>query len=135
MRETADAVDPRRPCELYRVAIADVDRIAGAITLNEHETTRKMGQARRIPIGSKLAYCLWLSHSNTGSPVNFHPLYSHAKRGAGESRTLAGRIRGYATRPGCQKIWCCTWLATNAGQRFAGRRELNTHAGCSASRT
>ena len=43
-----------RPGELCRATIADVDRINRVITLKEHKTVRKTGQARRIPIGKKL---------------------------------------------------------------------------------
>jgi integrase len=40
-----------RPGELCRTTIADVDRTNRVITLKEHKTARKTGQARRIPIG------------------------------------------------------------------------------------
>src|SRR5579863_6054305 len=43
-----------RPGELCRAIIADVDRANRVITLKEHKTIRKTGQARRIPIGRKL---------------------------------------------------------------------------------
>jgi integrase len=43
-----------RPGELCRATIADVDRANCVITLKEHKTARKTGQARRIPIGTKL---------------------------------------------------------------------------------
>jgi integrase len=40
-----------RPGELCRAKIADVDRANRVITLKEHKTAHKTGQARRIPIG------------------------------------------------------------------------------------
>src|SRR5436190_5211626 len=43
-----------RPGALCRATIADVDRTNRVITLKEHKTVRKTGQARRIPIGRKL---------------------------------------------------------------------------------
>ena len=43
-----------RPGELCRATIADVDRANRVITLKEHKTARKTGQARRIPVGRKL---------------------------------------------------------------------------------
>lgn len=47
-----------RPGELCRATIADVDRAKRVITLKEHKTVRKTGQARYIPIGRKLAEML-----------------------------------------------------------------------------
>ena len=47
-----------RPGELCRATIADVDRANRVITLKEHKTARKTGQARRIPIGRKLGELL-----------------------------------------------------------------------------
>ena len=43
-----------RPGEFCRATIADVDRGKRMITLVEHKTARKTGQARYIPIGRKL---------------------------------------------------------------------------------
>ncbi|HEY3967358.1 MAG TPA: site-specific integrase [Planctomycetaceae bacterium] len=47
-----------RPGELCRATIADVDRVNRVITLKEHKTAHKTGQARRIPIGKKLGELL-----------------------------------------------------------------------------
>jgi len=47
-----------RPGELCRATIADVDRANRVITLQEHKTARKTGQARRIPIGRRLGEML-----------------------------------------------------------------------------
>src|SRR6185295_16921299 len=47
-----------RPGELCRATIADVDGPNRVITLKEHKTARKTGQARRIPIGRKLGELL-----------------------------------------------------------------------------
>lgn len=47
-----------RPGELFRAMITDVDRANRVITLKEHKTARKTGQARRIPIGRKLGELL-----------------------------------------------------------------------------
>jgi integrase len=47
-----------RPGELCRATIADVNRADRVITLAEHKTARKTGQARRIPIGRKLGELL-----------------------------------------------------------------------------
>jgi integrase len=63
-----------RPGELCRVTIGDVDRANRVITLTEHKTARKMGQALRIPIGRKLGELLDQAIGDrTGGPVFLSP--------------------------------------------------------------
>ena len=52
------------------------------------------------------------------------------RAGAGVSRTSAGRIRGCGTWLACRKTWCCTWHATSAARRFAGRKGSSTLGVC-----
>src|SRR5579872_5673112 len=64
-----------RPGELCRATIPDVDRVSRVITLKEHKTVRKTGQARRIPIGRKLSEMLDLAIGDrTEGPVFLSPI-------------------------------------------------------------
>jgi hypothetical protein len=69
------------------------------------------------------------SHKPSG---NANPGRSSCPRPAqrGVSRISAGRIPGSGIWPDSRGIWFCTWRATNAGQKSAGRRGSNTPGDC-----
>jgi integrase len=123
-----------RPGELCRATIADVDRANCVITLKEHKTTRKTGQARRIPIGTKLRALLDQAIGQrtegpvfltpTGRPwrvMNLSRTYSRLRDNAGLSKDLVL----YLARHECgTKI--CREKGIEYARRLLGHTNIST---------
>ena len=122
-----------RPGELCRATIADVDRANRVITLKEHKTARKTGQARRIPIGRKLGELLDRAIGNrTEGPVFLSPL-GRGWRVGNLSRTYS-RLRDNAGLPKDLVLYlarheCGTKICREKGIEYA--RRLLGHANIS----
>lgn len=122
-----------RPGELCRATIADVDRVAGVITLKEHKTAGKTGQPRRIPIGRKLGELLDQAiGTRTEGPVFLCPT-GKAWRVANLSRTYS-RLRDKAGLPRDLVLYlarheCGTKICREKGIEYA--RRLLGHANIS----
>jgi integrase/recombinase XerC/integrase/recombinase XerD len=114
-----------RPGELCCVTIADVDRANRVITLKEHKTARKTGQARRIPIGRKLGEILNQAIGDrTEGPVFLSPS-GRAWRVGNLSRTYS-RLRDQAGLPKDLVLYlarheCGTKICREKGIEFARR--------------
>jgi len=108
-----------RPGELCRVTVPDVDRGNRVITLKEHKTARKTGQAHRIPIGKKLAELLDEAIGNrTEGPVFLGPSGRGWQIG-NLSRTYS-RLRDLAELPKDLLLYCLlsTFSFLAAGARY-----------------
>jgi integrase len=122
-----------RPGELCRATIADVDRLNGVITLKEHKTARKTGQARRISIGRKLGALLDRAiGTRTEGPVFLSPT-GRAWTVPNLSRTYS-RLRDDAGLPRELVLYlarheCGTKVCRQKGIEFA--RRLLGHANIS----
>src|SRR5579872_4081987 len=114
-----------RPGELCRATIADVDRANRVITLQEHKTARKTGQARRIPIGRRLGEMLDQAIGDrTEGPVFLCPS-GRAWRVANLSRTYS-RLRDLAGLPKDLVLYlarheCGTKICREKGIEYARR--------------
>ncbi len=114
-----------RPGELCRATIPDVDRVRRVITLKEHKTVRKTGQARRIPIGRKLSEMLDLAiGTRTEGPVFLSPT-GRGWRVANLSRTYS-RLRDLAGLPKDLVLYlarheCGTKICREKGIEYARR--------------
>ncbi len=114
-----------RPGELCRATIPDVDRVRRVITLKEHKTVRKTGQARRIPIGRKLSEMLDLAiGGRTEGPVFLSPM-GRGWRVANLSRTYS-RLRDLAGLPKDLVLYlarheCGTKICREKGIEYARR--------------
>lgn len=123
-----------RPGELCRATIVNVDRAKCVITLKEHKTARKTGQARRIPIGRKLGGLLdqaigdrtagpvFLCPSGRGWRVeNLSRTYSRLRDRAGLPRDLVL----YLARHECgTKI--CREKGIEYARRLLGHSDIST---------
>lgn len=120
-----------RPGELCRVTTADVDRMAGMITLKEHKTARKTGKPRRIPIGRKLGELLDQAIcSRTSGPVFLSPSGT-AWRVENLSRTYS-RLRNQAGLPKDLVLYlarheCGTKICKARGIEYARRLRGHTN--------
>jgi integrase len=123
-----------RPGELCRATIADVDRPGRVITLREHKTARKTGQARRIPIGVKLGEMLdhaiddrtegpvFLCPSGRGWRVeNLSRTYSRLRDKAGLPKDLVL----YLARHECGTI-ICREKGIEYARRLLGHTNIST---------
>ena len=114
-----------RPGELCRATIADVDRANRVITLKEHKTARKTGQARRIPIGRRLAEFLEQAIGDrTEGPVFLAPS-GRGWRVENLSRTYS-RLRDLAGLPKDLVLYlarheCGTKICREKGIEYARR--------------
>ncbi len=114
-----------RPRELCRATIPDVDRASRVITLKEHKTVRKTGQARRIPIGRKLSEMLDQAiGTRTKGPVFLSPT-GRGWRVANLSRTYS-RLRDLAGLPKDLVLYlarheCGTKICREKGIEYARR--------------
>lgn len=114
-----------RPGELCRITIADVDRTKRVITLKEHKTANKTGQARRIPIGKKLGELLNQAIGDrTEGPVFLSPA-GRAWRVGNLSRTYS-RLRDLAGLPKDLVLYlarheCGTKICREKGIEYARR--------------
>jgi integrase len=119
-----------RPGELCRATIADVDRANCVITLTEHKTARKTGQARRIPIGTKFGAILDQAiGQRTEGPVFLTPT-GRPWRVMNLSRTYS-RLRDNAGLPKDLVLYlarheCGTKICREVGIEYA--RRLLGHA-------
>jgi integrase len=114
-----------RPGELCRATIPEVDRANRVITLKEHKTARKTGQARRIPIGRKLGELLDQAIAErTEGPVFMCPS-GRGWRVANLSRTYS-RLRDKAGLPKDLVLYlarheCGTKICREKGIEYARR--------------
>jgi len=114
-----------RPGELCRVTVADVDRANRVITLKEHKTANKTGQARRIPIGRKLMELLDRAIGDrTEGPVFLSPTGRQWRVG-NLSRTYS-RLRDLAGLPKDLVLYlarheCGTKICREKGIEYARR--------------
>jgi len=114
-----------RPGELCRATIPDVDRDNRVITLKEHKTARKTGQARRIPIGQKLGGLLDQAIGDrTEGPAFLSPT-GRGWRVANLSRTYS-RLRDLAGLPKDLVLYlarheCGTKICREKGIEYARR--------------
>jgi integrase len=114
-----------RPGELCRATIADVNRDDRVITLLEHKTARKTGQARRIPIGRKLGDLL---DQAIGGRTDGHVFLCPSGRGwrvENLSRTYS-RLRDQARLPKDLVLYlarheCGTKICREKGIEYARR--------------
>ena len=114
-----------RPGELCRATIADVDRANRVVTLREHKTARKTGQARRIPIGRRFGEFLDQAIGNrTAGPVFLSPS-GRGWRIGNLSRTYS-RLRDLAGLPKDLVLYlarheCGTKICREKGIEYARR--------------
>ena len=114
-----------RPGELCRATIADVDRANRVITLKEHKTARKTGQARRIPVGRKLVGLLdQATGTRADGPVFLSPS-DRAWKVGNLSRTYS-RLRDQAGLPKDLVLYlarheCGTKICREKGIEYARR--------------
>jgi len=114
-----------RPGELCRATIADVDRANRVVTLREHKTARKTGQARRIPIGRRLGEFLDQAIGDrTAGPVFLSPS-GRGWRIGNLSRTYS-RLRDLAGLPKDLVLYlarheCGTKICREKGIEYARR--------------
>jgi len=123
-----------RPGELCRVKIAEVDRANRVITLKEHKTAHKTGQARRIPIGRKLGDLLDQAITGrTEGPVFLSPAgrawsVGNLSRTYSRLRDLAGLPKDlvlYLARHECgTKI--CREKGIEYARRLLGHSDIST---------
>jgi integrase len=114
-----------RPGELCRATITDVDRANRVITLKEHKTARKTGQARRIPIGRRLGEFLDQAIGNRPEGPVFLSPSGRAWRVGNLSRTYS-RLRDQAGLPKDLVLYlarheCGTKICREKGIEFARR--------------
>jgi integrase len=122
-----------RPGELCRATIADLDRANRVITLKEHKTVRKTGQARRIPIGRKLGDLLDQAIGTRSEGLVFLSPSGRQWKVTNLSRTYS-RLRDNAGLPKDLVLYlarheCGTKICREKGIEFA--RRLLGHANIS----
>lgn len=114
-----------RPGELCRAMIADIDRTANAIVLQEHKTVRKTGKPRRIPIGRKLGVLLTQAIGNRNAGPIFLSPARRAWTVPNLSRTYS-RLRDAAGLPKDLVLYlarheCGTKICREKGIEYARR--------------
>ena len=113
------------PGELCRSTIADVARAIRVITLNEHKTARKTGEARRIPVGRRLGELLDRAIGDRTEGPEFLSPSGRAWKVGNLSRTYS-RLRDQAGLPKDLVLYlarheCGTKICREKGIEYARR--------------